>query len=643
MNPNLFLLFGVFLGVFISTFFLGKLIWRYYFEKRGVYLSGNFFIQFAQVILMGTVVLITLTSIYLTNFITVNLLTIPLLLLFPFLVKRFGGGIGEKESQISFKNNGINILVLFVVSTLIYLFHFLYSEHAFTGDFLYNSKLSQALVDSGVESGLGLYHNYISATGISLYHFGLLYLNSFFIVLTNLDAYELLMYVTHPFFHSVGWIAFMGLVYSFFPNRKGFSLLVSVGFFYGISSLMFKHEWIDFFSIRDWYYYGVPMFASTKMLILYPFIFVGFYYAIIKRNIMALMLLLSFLMVFYITIFVAIIGGALGVILVLLIMAKLKKITIFSFDFLNQILPFFIPVFTGMGMYVLNYVIGASHSEAGVESIQHSIYGLSTYWNEKWMYLKSLIIYLILPYVMYPLLLFMFVYSLLYYFKLVTNKVVLFLILCFIASGVFITLFEATIADSTQALSNILNPLVLVFALLLFANIKNTVLQKVILGITLFLCISNVYKQTKGTPYAFTSFEQELFDWGERESQQMPFFKWAYASNRYWSTWHINDHILRNPLVRLNNSVLPIEIAPLFGSEKELIAYCKKNYKSPICVFCRENGGEFSNKDINVFLNSLGIQYVYFEDKFIKENEEFVRYFKTVRVKETGEGVYVVN
>jgi hypothetical protein len=598
----------------VATFFIiGHLIWKYYYAKFELISSENYFLSFSQKVIVGFVALVSLVAIFITNGKTVSLISFILVLLWPLINKGSPEVSGEKKSSnIYFP---ITIISVFL---LVFLFHFFETNP--TGDMLFYSKLALSMYDVGVESPFAAYVNYKIPDGMVLYHYGELWLTGMISLLFGIDSIKSLTFVTYPLFHGLSFITLLGI---FSSNGLSIwkSIIYSFCVLYGTTLIEYQIEILTQGERASWYY-SIPYFSSSKLLVIYPFILLAF--SFFKNNKLAFSILISWCIIFYTPTVISLLGGVSGVILSVIFGKEKLKIKGL------KVLPLLIPVVACIAILALSSFYG---DKSGTSTWKELIFPMSTYINEIGDFVLVFLKYLIRPFVMYPLILLGLLYVTIKDRAFLRQKKMIFILFSLFSSAVFIAFFQRTMPDSTQILSNILPALMLVVSTAILLEVKNP--KWIIFVIVIFGGI-NLYYVMPSSKKQLSPIETQLQKFAEENGQ----FNWGYISNKYWSSWTINQNIFSHPFLLSSESILPLELAPLFENKKGQDTYCKRsaNRNAPTVLFMEKNETSVSN--ILVFLYQLNIKYIYIED----ENnvpEEFLR-FLAPKIIEGEKGLWEI-
>ena len=234
MMNDVFYHYIVYVFFIASLVVLGTLVCKFCFRRFLFSCGTNFFLNLSLKLLLGFITVVSVTAIVITRGKTIYLFTLLLLLLGAFIRTKLEYGI--KPIQIS-SGKPKDYLLVFFVFTLIFVWHYLGTNYS--GDMMFYAKVSNALMDYGVENYKAIYYEYRPVKGILLYHYGELWLTGIISRIMDTSSLNVLIYFTYPFFHGLTLISLIGVFVS-----KGFatlkSFLVSVAVLYGISIIQYQ-------------------------------------------------------------------------------------------------------------------------------------------------------------------------------------------------------------------------------------------------------------------------------------------------------------------------------------------------------------------------------------------------------------------
>jgi hypothetical protein len=617
-TSSVFLYFA-FLVLLCFSFLMGYLLFRFYYKPLNFlnYPEDNIYISIALKTVVGAVLLISFFSIYATIFHTVNIIGLSSILLAP-LLNLFNNNksISNKktENKVSLKEVGI----LFGFVTLIFCYHIFLTR--FTGDFIYYSKLSSAIFTTGIENTSSLYYSYAGIEGIRLYHFGEIWFNSIVIHVFNIHELDALLFITYPFFHVLAFVSLFGIAKTHFKSFF-ISAVITIALIYGVS--VQKLQYLFMVQNDVTWTFGLPSSCSSKIIMIYPFLFLSFFFLYYKRNIIAFSLFTSLCFVLYVTTIIPLVGAIIVLIMFLFFNNRLK---IIGNEKLN-ILPFTFTVFVAVSIFVLTYFIGAKSDGGG---LKHLIPGVNTLLDDIWVYIKSLVSYLLIPILYYPLIIIGLVYiAIKRKLQYIDAILTIFIALIIFSASAFMTLLGKGIGDSNQALSNILPVIMVIMGFIFLSKLDNKKLLRISIFIfTVFAIVNLTLNMSTKTGMSskfdekrnneLSDFDTKLIEFADSHKEKIV---WACSSERYWSRWTFNNEMTyNNPLLLSSNTVYPLEIAPLFCSDID--NYCSnranKN-KAPICIFYQNN--DTSPDAIIEFLKSFNISYIFIENSKIVPND----------------------
>jgi len=524
--------------LFACSYGVGLLYFSRVLYKKSFLVQSNVFIQLAEKLVFGVNIIICCIALFYTKGVTVQIITLFALIFLPLYTRKRN----QIKYPIHIKINFSDFFIFFLITFALYTFHF-YSS--ILPDFVFYAKLSQSLINAKNESVLSLYSSYGISQQMNLYHFGELWLNGFLAKVLGLNSLFSLKHIIYPFFHIIIFSVIYGLVRLKVAN-KYISILLSFALLYGSTILFYQIISPERGHYTFWFY-GLPDITSFKTLIVYPFLlFALLYFREKKYEVFLFMFLIC--TIHFFTTWIAITGG----LSLLLILAVIKKeyshIWKILFSLICLCLVFLLPSL----FYETNDSVG----------LIHHIYPISHYLTNAKEYVFRFFDYALRPIIFYPFV----ILGFLFYYKRYTNadkKVLLLILFCIISSVFFITFFY-TIRESTQALSNILAPLMIFGTYLIFEKLNGKYF--IFFSIILFsFAAVNICKtfSYSGGKIMLTDFEKELYNFSQKELQ---YKNWAYYSERYWSTFAYSGYIVSSPMLLPQNTIMPIEIAPVFDT-----------------------------------------------------------------------------
>lgn len=569
----------ILISLILFSFGVGWLFFSFILRKRSFITTSNIFIHIAEKSIFGITIIIPCIALFYTKGVTVqiiSLLTLVFLLFFSKKNKKIG------DESIILKPKWKDYIIIFIISFLIYLFHY-YSSYL--PDFVFYGKLSKSLIEIKSESTLILYNSYGIHQQLSLYHFGELWLNGFISKIFTLNSIFSLKNIIYPFFHFFSFLLLFGLVSK--KINLWLSLILTFGLLYG-SSILFYPILTPEQGHYTFWFYGLPDLTSFKMLIVYPYFLLALLYLREEKwtPFLCLLLLTS---IHFFTTWVAIIGALLMLLMYLMVIKEYKNILKISLSIFFLVILYMMPSFINQG------------NNSSI-SIIHHIYPISHYFINYKEYIVRFIDYFSRSFMLYPFVLLGGTLGYKFFTK-TDKKVLLFILFCILSSVFFITFFYS-FQNSTQALSNIFAPIMIFATYLCWEKLRNK--KQLVFSILLCLfAILNIYKTysfNKGK-ITITKYEKKLYEFSQKNLQYQ---NWAYYSEKYWSTFEYNGNIISSSLLLPHNTIMPIEIAPVFDSNSA--DYYKRNTFYPL-----QNIHNSVPKLLHFFKEN-SIQYIYVEN-----------------------------
>lgn len=590
-----------FYATILTSYWVGQLYFKLIVRKNSF--TENINLAIGEKILFGVTIITALIAIYKTNGITTQSI-ILLLLISPclFLKKEEYPNASKPSKKIT--------LSIFIISFFIFCFHWIGFYHLH--DHVFYAKLGKAIFTNGNESWSALYNNLRPASGIMLFHYSDIWLGEFISKLVLNNSLFSLTRIIYPIYHLILFIVGYVIIIEKFKNIK-ISLLICIAILYG-SALLFFPVLTPEQGHHTFWHYGFPEVTSFKSLVIYPYLFLALYY--LKRNDFEVFIfLICVTCLEYFTLFIALFPTTNFIILLYFGLKKHKLMK----TIINLIL-FNLPLVL---MLILPTIFKDTvTSNSSFSNIRHVILPFNSYITNWYSNLKLFFNYFLRPFYLYPLTtLFMFYYSIR------IKKTLLFILLNFIFSSIFIVLFY-NLTNSNQAISIIIGPLMLfaMIELFTFLDKKIALITSTSLLIISFLNLEEINSLNFGN-YKMNVFESKLMNFAKLNLKKE---NWCYYSEKPWSTWMYSSQISNSTILLENDAYLGLEIAPFFRSNFE--TYRKKNPESPICSI---------KQDVNIFLKLLKshkIKYVYVEN-INSVNNNFKSFLKPI-LTENQKGIF---
>lgn len=592
----------IYLGLIFFSNLVGHSYFRFCLGRKYFLKKHNYILSFSEQFLIGLTIIISSIAVLKTSGQSVFSLLVLLLTLLPFFCKK-----GETESAYYYNKNNLknqitSSLMLIGLMICFYLLHNCVYSHL--GDHVFYSKLSVSMIDSGVENYWSLYDDYSSVEGIALYHYFDLWLAGFISKVFLLNELYSLIHLVYPIFHFLSFIILMGII-----NEKDKSyirsFIIAVAVMYG-SAILFTPLLSAKEGHHTFWFYGLPDITSFKSLVVYPFIFLAFYYLKYGHR-LGFVVMLSMCLLVYSPLLIAISGGFC---LYVLFMALSPKFKLYRIPFVNILLFFLVLV----GLLLLTHFTKRNMGTNGEIGFIHYIHPIKYYGVNFFKYLNTFNNYFFRMFYLYPISIGAII-ILHYNRNSAIRSVFLFVLFAIFSASIFIALFE-NIKDSTQALSIYLPSSMIFIALIVVENTKG--LYKTLLVILLLISVGLNFNtlinsedskliELKEKSEEELSFENKLIYFGENVLKDS---KWAYLSERHWTSWLYNTNICENPILKVKSSVLPIEIAPFIGND--ITKYRLKNQTYPLNE--EINDMDEKVKVLCLFFEKMSIKYIYIED-----------------------------
>lgn len=619
--PNLFLAFISQFFIFVFTLLLiyaiGVIYFKYYIKRESLLQKSNLFLSFAEKSVFGVSILALTIAVIKTGAETVHSISLLLLLLFPLLLKWEKSKIVSPYKQIKINKSYFNYFFIGLISFLVYCFHFFFGFHP---DHLFYAKLSSAIYTNGIENISALYIDYQIPSGISLYHYTELWLNGLISTVFSQNSLFSLIYIVYPLFHLMGFIIILGILYEIY-ERFLKSFIVAFAILYG-SALLFYVILTPAQGHNISWFYGLPDITAFKSIIIYPFLFLSLYY--LEKNCWSgFIIMLSLCCINYISVVFAMVGGIIPIGVYYLFHSKKstesrKKIIFIILLFICILL-----------IFIFRFAMNTNFSyETANRNAIHIIKPLKEYFSDFQIYLNIFFNYFLRPFYLYPIVTLGFIY-LLFRNIILSKKIGIYIISCFVAGAAFVSLFFA-LYNVTQAMSMIIPPLMTFLSIFVLKSLPNT--KQIVYAIILFVfSILNMNKVNDFDleKYKLTPFELKLVEFAENNLKNK---KTAFYAERSQYRWIYNGQIVSCPLFISSQTKFPIEITPCF--EKNFKKYCLDNPDYPL-----RHVQAISDTNITSIINYLKnkeIEFVYIKNSKTA-NKSFLQQFKPIIVeKEQG-------
>lgn len=567
----------IIISLLLCSYAIGWLFFRI-LNKNSFVEAANSFICTAERIVFGISIIISCIALFYTKGYTVQVISLFAILLLLIQTRNH-----NKLCFATIKINGIVVVITLIISFLIYIFHY-FTFHL--PDFVFYGKLSDSLITTQSESYINLYKTYGVNQTLSLYHFGELWLNAFVSRLFHLNSIFSLKDILYPFFHIITFLLIFGLVFQK-TMKLWLAFLFSCALLYG-STILFYPILTPEQGHYTFWFYGLPDITSFKSLIVYPFVILSFYY-LHENKIVPFVTILVLVTAHSFTLWIALVGT---LILLLMYMFSVKQ-----YKFSIYIL---VSIFLLLVLSLAPSFLNTENRES--IGIKHYIYPIPHYFIHASEYLLRFVDYISRPLILYPFVIVGILLGRTSFTK--SDKVALFTVFFSILSSVLFITFFYSYKESTQALSNIL-PALMIFATylcLMNLNHKKQMIFSVFLVVFALLNIYKTYPFTKGK-ILLSVFEKNLYEFSQQKLQKQ---NWAYYSEKYWSTYTYNGNIAASPILLAPNTIMPIEVAPVFDTCS--VGFYGKNPSYPL------QNIHNSVPDLLKYFKKYGITYIYIEN-----------------------------
>ena len=586
------------------SYTIGRLFFSKVLKRDSFLEVSNKFIYIAEKILFGITIIIACIALFYTKGLTVQVFSLITIILLSVHTRKY-----NNTNSASIKLTTIDVLIILITTFLIYIFHY-FMYHL--PDFVFYGKLSNSLINAQSESVLTLYKTYGVNHILSLYHFGELWLNGFVSHLLHLNSIFTLKNIIYPFFHIITFLLIFGLVFQK-TMKLWLAFLFSCALLYG-STILFYPILTPEQGHYTFWFYGLPDITSFKTLIIYPFVILSFYY-LHENKIVPFVTILVLVTAHFFTLWIALVGT---LILLLMYMFSVKQ-----YKFSIYIL---VSIFLLLVLSLAPSFLNTENRES--IGIKHYIYPISHYFIHASEYLLRFVDYISRPLILYPFVIVGILLGRTSFTK--ADKVALFTVFFSILSSVLFITFFYSYKESTQALSNIL-PALMIFATylcLMNLNHKKQMIFSVFLVVFALLNIYKTYPFSKGK-ILLSVFEKNLYEFSQQKLQKQ---NWAYYSEKYWSTYTYNGNIAASPILLAPNTIMPIEVAPVFDTCS--VGFYGKNPSYPL------QNIHNSVPDLLKYFKKYGITYIYIENTEIVP-KDFLKNINPI-VTNNSKGIYEV-
>ena len=436
----------------------------------------------------------------------------------------------------------------------------------------------------------------------------------------NYSEYNVLLYITFPFFHV---LVFFTLYIIFKHSFKSFSLslLLSFGFLFG--SKFFLTQQGAFIELIETYR-GLPYSLFYKLLMIYLLVLLAYYFYLKRFLILTTISICSLLIIYPTTIpsffFLAIIIFAYELI-------KTKKVSYFS-----------ISIFSVIIYIVLFQKLLGFEKMADLTFYKYSIKQYVV------LFIESIIKIFIEHYLT---ILLMLIVTFKYFRLMIRNRIIIYVVISMIGSILYVYYNPPGIINLNQIISNISPVLLLVLSIELIRFFKTSLFLKSIIALTLVVGCYNVY-------FNFSSPNIKLL--GKENYQSIDFTKKVEAfvvENKKAnfcsiSTFQPFDYYYHtsmkfNYILKLKEIKTPLEIKILFDGSKSIYDYRALNkYYPPNLYFSQKNN---SDSDIYNYLKMNRFNYLLVESSSNNRVKDFLlNYCKLIiKDKNTKDALYSIN
>lgn len=563
---NSFLNLSILLLLLLVLFFLRKLL----FKNTNLFFSESFFLSYIS--------LASIISLNFTKLITVNLFMILLICFYILYIKR---NVKNRSNFVTFKYSNTNFIhiILFFIFTFIYFNFFTYFLH----DHFFYAKLSQSLIQTGVENINSLYQDFPLEKKIMLYHYTDLWLNGFVSHLFNVNPVLSLNHIVYPFLFTLFfWIVYDFLLIHFYSNK---AYIISILIVFGSTIVCFPILTLEQGEGTFWHH-GFPHITSFKSLTLYPSILLLFHNILNKRYLEGVFYALICILQ-SVTLFPSVFISVNLLLFIHLILFKNKFTFIKYLVFFNLII-----------LFVFGFVFFVNMNTSSVNSLNivHYIPSVSSLTTNFVSYFHKFIDFLLYPFYLFP----MAIIGILFLHRKAYSLLFLFLV---IFSGLFFSVVFEKFHNSIQSYSIIL-PIVMIYFLIELFLLNNKNISRsffLLLFLFSFLNLKNNSYFSTGN-IQLNSFDKKLFNFSKTKIRNN---QWLYYSLEPYSTWMYSANICRSPLILNFDAKMGLEIQPFFSAN--LTDYLNKNPDYPL-------NNSVKRKNIFTYLKKYSVKYIFIEN-----------------------------
>ena len=606
---NNFIVYSI---VFYLLIFLGFFL-KLVINKRLNDVFNNSFLSVFLSLTIAFLVISSICAIILTKFFTI-LILIPVILIF-FCRKKIS--LGEKLNFKIFFFYNRNLffkLIIIQVLSFFYLYFLLGNVNSSENldvyfDFYHYGMLSRKLFDSGVETPLSLFSNYIEVHRNSFYHFSECWFTGFIGKFSSLDDVSILLFVSYPILFCISIIGGVGILKKISAIKNEFLLILIVFLiFIGISFYLPYFDsniYQNASSNYNYLLFSIPGFS--KIIVIIPLFICAFLCLYDKENIY--FLCFCVLSVFcYNTLIPGVFGGMVFY-LIYFCFSNFRKLKILGIrniviqqTSIILLFLFFIIIFKNLLME--NNVNAHLNSEYSFKSILILIfeYNISPY-----------IIYVFLPFSIIIALLSSNIFSIPF-----VKYSLVFLIASHFSSSIFIILNNG-LDDIYQVLTNLLFPLFVVITFFIIALIKN---KKHIYFVLSLLILSSCFNLSKSHEFNAIQFPKLKQVYSKKFSidvfqeinncKNNGLIKWAYITDHISNYWAYNSSFIGKFILTNKRMDFPLDISSI--NSENIINWCDKynNELHPICDY--KNGNQYLFTD---YIEKTKLRYLLVENSLL--------------------------
>ena len=606
--------------------------------KKSTYFSNNIFLNILFNIFISFLLISSLSAIISTKGQTFQwVIFCSIVGWFIYANKKINQEI-VSENNIIPVNNLSKILILSILS--VFSFSFIYYINGVPKnsmdvdvyyDLFYYSKISSKLLEVGVENPLVLLSSYLDINGTYLYHYTDLWFNGFICKITSLSETETLLFVTYPILLFLTLLGTFSVLYEKLNINAAKIILITIILLYGCSvylpfenSAIYKQAYSRFQGGPglDW--------MLTKTLISFPSLFLAFY-SLKRERLTEFTIWILIAMASYNTAIPVLTGGTFMILIYTLYKVFFKKQNYFKREiFISVVITgvFFLFLVLYTKFFILKEV---PPTTIEILSIRSMII----------LFIESMIS----PWMVY---LFAAIIVLIEVLKRRVNEFQILLILFLLGgqlAGAAFVILNHHINNVTQALSNPIPPLILVFTIFFLKTIpKNKYLYLSCIILLTFSSFHNIYlnknvimNDAKHRNLNYSDIFKKAISTEINLNHKKA--KWVTLNKSYNSTYFYYCHAPGSFIFNIKNADYPLDISPYLTDSASDFCNIYWNSSFPLCKEIIKKP-DSSEQIILDFLMKKKVSYVFIENQTAIPSILSKRIKLVVKDRYTGDAFY---